>query len=165
MTQDPFSAPAPIASEFASADSFRNRIVVIQPKRLELDVPNLDGKLQDKVTADVTTVDGKGKVEIFAQKIGIGQYLEGPTHEGVWFSQDRVVKALCPGRQFVPGQLIIGRLETYKPGRPAGQGNPWGILEVTPAERAAAATEWVRIQTAAASAAMSAPAKADDNPF
>lgn len=138
---DPFADPAPIASEFASADSFRGRLVMIEPTQLELDVPNAQqpGKVNDRLTATVTTLDGQGRVQIFAQKVPTGKYLDGPSHKGVWFSQDRIVKAVLPDRVLRPGVRILGRLETFKPGKPAGLGNPWGLTAATPQEKAQAA--------------------------
>jgi hypothetical protein len=139
--EDPFKDPAPIASEFASADSFRGRLVMIEPTQLELDIPNArqPGKVSDRMTATVTTLDGQGQVQIFAEKIPTGKFLPGPVHKGVWFSQERIVKAVLPDRVLTPGVRVLGRLETYKPGRPAGLGNPWGIIPATPAEKQAAA--------------------------
>ena len=134
---DPFADPTPIASDFASADSFRGRLVLIQPTRLELDVPNMQNPSQtsDRVTATVTVVDGQGPVQIFAQRVPTGKFLEGPKHDGVWFSQDRIVKAVLPERYLVPGRMVLARLETYKPGKPAGQGNPWGLIPATDADK------------------------------
>lgn len=137
MTIDPFADPAPIASEFASADSLRGRLVLIEPTKLELDIPNQlsPGTFQDRVTANVTTVDGLGKVQIFSNKAPTGNWLEGPKHDGIRFSQERVVKGLFPNRVFVPGKRVLARLETYKPGRGAGPGNPWGLVPATDAEK------------------------------
>ena len=134
---DPFADPTPIASDFASADSFRGRLVLIEPTRLELDVPNQQNPSQtaDRITATVTVVDGLGPVQVFAQKMPTGKFLEGPEHKGVWFSQDRIVKAVLPERYMVPGRMVLARLETYKPGQPAGQGNPWGLITATEADK------------------------------
>lgn len=134
---DPFADPAPIASTFASADSFRGRLVLIEPTKLELDIPNqlTPGSFQDRVTATVTTVDGQGKVQVFSNKAPTGNWLEGPKHEGVWFSQDRIVRGIFPDRQFRPGVRVLARLETYKPGRGAGPGNPWGLVAATAEEK------------------------------
>lgn len=170
MTDDPFATPAKIASEFASADSFRGRIVMIVPTRLELDVPSMDdpSKVSDRLTANVTTLDGKGRVEIFSYKAPTGKFLEGPKHDRVWFSQDRIVKAVCPDRVVSPGaKPVLGILDTYKPGKPAGKGNPWGLVEVTPEQKQAAIQELARIMGGgAAPAAQPAPAPAaETNPF
>lgn len=151
---DPFSDPAPITSQFASADSFRNRLVLIEPTRLELDVPNPSnpGQVADRMTATVTTLDGKGRVEIYSYKAPTGKYLEGPVHQGVWFSQERIVKAVLPNRVVTPGIRVLGRLETYKPGRPAGPGNPWGLLRATDEEKAQAAQFLANLTVTTASA-------------
>lgn len=170
-TEDPFATPAKIASEFASADSFRGRIVMIVPTRLELDVPNMTdpSKLSDRLTADVTTLDGKGQVQIFSYKAPTGKFLAGPAHKGVWFSQERIVKAVCPDRMVAPGaKPVLGILETYKPGVPAGPGNPWGLVEVTPEQKAAAIQELARIMGGGAAAPAPAPQPApaaETNPF
>lgn len=162
---DPFASPAPIASEFASADSFRGRLVLIQVTGYELDVPNQQdpGKKADRVTATVTTVDGLGKVQIYAQKAPQGKFLEGPEHKGVWFSQDRIVKGLVTDRQFITGQPpVLARIETYKPGKTAGLGNPWGLVAATDADKQIA-RDFLANRTVGAAAA---PAPADDdNPF
>jgi len=130
---DPWNAPATIASEFASADSFRGRLVLIRVTEFEEKVPNplQPGKFADRVTATVSTVDGKGPVQIFSQKASTGKYLNGPDHEGVWFSQDRIVRAIAPQGVSSMGRLTLGVIETYKPGQPAGLGNPWGVVQPT----------------------------------
>ena len=159
---DPFSDPAPIASEFASADSFRGRLVMIEPTRIELDVPNQQnpGQTADRVTATVTTVDGLGPVQMFDNKAPTGKFLEGPTHKGVWFSQDRIVKALVPSRVLQPGVRVLARMETYKPGKSAGLGNPCGLVKATDAEKAQAVQFLANLTVQGASA----PAE-DENPF
>lgn len=163
MSQDPFADPTPIASEFASAESFRGRLVLIEPTKLELDIPNTlnPGSTQDRVTAKVTTLDGKGPVQIYSNKAPTGNYLEGPEHEGVWFSQDRIVRGLFPRRMFQPGVRVLARLETYKPGKGAGPGNPWGLVAATPAEKKQAA-EFLANLTINGS---SAPADDEKSPF
>jgi hypothetical protein len=159
---DPFSDPAPIASTFASADSFRGRLILIEPAKLELDIPNqlTPGTTQDRMTATVTTVDGQGPVQVYAHKVATGTWLDGPRHEGVWFSQDRIVRGVLPRRILTPGVRVLGRLETYKPGRPAGPGNPWGIVAATAAEKEQA----VKFLNELAIHGAQAPAK-DENPF
>jgi hypothetical protein len=158
---DPFADPTPIASEFASADSFRGRLVLIQPTKIELDVPNMQDptKTADRVTATVTTVDGKGPVQIFSNKAPTGKFLDGPTHEGVWFGQDRIVKAVCPERR-VTGAMVLARLETFKPGKGAGIGNPWGLVTATEAEK-----QMARDFLANRTIAQAAAPDGDENPF
>ena len=161
---DPFSDPQDIASEFASAESFRGRLVLLEPMKLELDIPNAlnPGQTQDRVTAKVTTVDGKGPVQIFSNKAPTGNFLDGPVHEGVWFSQDRIVKGLFPKRVFQPGVRVLARLETYKPGKSAGPGNPWGLVKATDAEKAQAVQFLANLTINGAAAPA---AQDDDAPF
>lgn len=140
---DPFAAPAPVASEHASADSFRGRLVLIEPTGIEYNVPksgkNPDGPRGNKVTANVTVVDGQGPVQVFAERIPQNKWLDGPTFIGVWFNQDRLaLKGGLVDATQNPVQMlkmVLGRLETYKEGRPAGQGNPWGLLPPTEADK------------------------------
>lgn len=129
---DPFQTPTPRTSAFASADSFRGRLVLIRPTKLERDVPKQPGSKEtgDRVTANVTVVDGLGPVQIFSRKVPTGRYLEGPEFRGVWFGQEQI----AAGLQDLQGNLhplVLGRLETLKPGASAGQGNPWTFVEPT----------------------------------
>jgi hypothetical protein len=136
-----FQDPSAIPSEFASADSFRGRLVLIEPTNFERDVPNQHnaGQVADRVTATVTTVDGKGPVQQYSNKQLTGVSLPGPVHKGVWFGQDRIVKAVCPGRQLREGTRVLAVMETYKPGKPAGIGNPWGLTAATQEQKQYAA--------------------------
>ena len=163
MTNDPFNAPAPIASEFASADSFRGRLVLIEVTGYEDRVPvfNQPGQFKPRVTTKVTTVDGKGKVQIFLQKAPTGKFLDGPEHPGVWFGQDRIVPAVAPDGEKSIGRLTLAVIETYKPGKSAGLGNPWGLVNPTE-EQMQTARDFLANKTVAA-ATSSAPA--DDDPF
>lgn len=135
--QDPFADPAEIPSEHPNASSFRGRAILIEPTQLELDVPKQEGGVQDKVTATVTVLDGKGDVELCPSQIPSGIKVPGPVYKGIWFSQERIVKGLFPDRVFVPGKRVLARLDTYKPGI-AKKGNPWGMNALSPAEKAAA---------------------------
>lgn len=127
---DPFAEPSPVASKFASVQSFYGRLVIIEPNKIEHDVPkssaNPTGPKGDRVTATITTVDGQGPVEIFANRGGTGQYLEGPEHRGVWINQDRLVPALQTpdGKALLP--MVLARVSTFK-GGPAAQGNPYSF--------------------------------------
>lgn len=175
---DPFADPAPIASEFASADSFRGRLVMFEVTKLELDVPNdlNKGQVQDRATVTVTVLDGSEQtspVQVYSQKVPTGKFLTGAVHKGVWFSQERVVKALCPDRVMIPGRKVLGVLDTYKPGQVQGPGNPWGITAATAEQKQAAITrlQVVQIQGADTPTAQPAPAApqaaqpAGSNPF
>lgn len=137
QVEDPFADPTDIPSEHPSAASFRGRLVLIQPTKLELDIPKKDnsGKTEDKVTATVTVVDGQGPVQLMPRQIPSGVFIDGPAYEGVWFSQERLVGGLCPKRTLTPGRVVLARLETYKPGKPAEKGNPWGLIKATDADK------------------------------
>lgn len=181
MTNDPFGMPAVIASDFASAESFRGRLVLIKPTRLELDVPNRDNPSQvaDRLTCDVSTVDGLGPVQIFSNRVPTGRTLPGPSHSGVWFGQDRIVKAIVPNRHLVPGTMVLARIETYRPGQAAGKGNPWGLVAPTEADKdmarqflasqmvgqAAAPAQQAPPAPAPQAAPAGVPAQAQQNPF
>lgn len=156
--QDPFEDPTPHSSNFASADSFRGRLVLIEPVKVERDIPKMatqpNGPKGDRVTANVTTVDGKGAVEVFARRKGTGKMLEGPVHRKVWFNQDQI----AAGLQTPSGELrkrVLARIETLTPGEEAGQGNPWVLLPASPEEK----------KSAAAFLASQIVAAADDDPF
>lgn len=139
MNSDPFDFDDgdEIVSDFASLDSFRGRVVLITPTAFDPENKNDAGQLMPKFTATITTVDGKGKVQQYANKVAIaGAYLEGPRHDGVWLSQERVVKRLKTAWE--KKSSIIGVPDTYKPGRPAGKGNPWDINKATDAQKKAA---------------------------
>jgi hypothetical protein len=125
---DPFADPTPRVSEFASADSFRGRLILVEPTKVERDIPKQsnqpNGPKGDRVTATVTVVDGLGPVQIFSNRVPTGKFLEGPTHRGVWFNQEQ----LAAGLQDVKGNLlgmVLCRIDTLTPGTPAGQKNPW----------------------------------------
>jgi len=163
----PFKKPAAIASEFASADSFRGRLVLIEVTKFEKDVPNASDptKVQDRVTATVTTVDGGGPVQVFSQKQPTGVFLDGPEHKGVWFSQDRIVKAVAPNGAAAVGDMVLGVIQTYKPGKGAGIGNPWGLIDPTD-EQVQIASDFLAGRTVAkATTQKAAPAGDQDDPF
>lgn len=139
---DPFEDPTPRTSEFASADSFRGRLILIEPTKVERDIPKQattpNGPKGDRVTANVTVVDGKGPVQIYSQRVPSGKFLDGPLHRGVWFNQDQ----LSAGLQTPDGVLrkrVLCRIDTLKPGTPAGQGNPWTMTVTTAEEKSQAA--------------------------
>lgn len=139
---DPFEDPTPRTSEFASADSFRGRLILIEPTKVERDIPKQatapNGPKGDRVTANVTVVDGKGPVQIYSMRAPSGKFLDGPLHRGVWFNQDQ----LSAGLQTPDGALrkrVLCRIDTLKPGTPAGQGNPWTMTVTTADEKAQAA--------------------------
>lgn len=166
---DPFAGPSPVASKFASVQSFYDRLILIEPKKIEYDVPkssaNPTGPKGDRVTATITTVDGKGAVEIFANRSGTGQYLEGPEHRGVWINQDRLVPALLTpdGKSLLP--MVLARVSTFR-GGPAMQGNPYSF-ELPTEEEKQMARDFLAGRRLAGASAPSQPAAqaAPKNPF
>lgn len=157
---DPFADPIDIPSTHPSAASFRGRHILIEPTRLELDLPKKNGKLEDRITATVTVLDGKGDVELCPQQVPSGIKVPGPVYPGVWFSQERIVKGIFPNRAFVPGKRVLARLETYKPG-PAKEGNPWGMEPLTAEQKSAA----IQILNEITIGGASAPAQEEQSPF
>lgn len=165
---DPFSTPQEIASEFPSAASFRGRLVLIQPTRVEWDLPKKDkpGQTENKVTATVTVVDGSGDVELCPQQIPSGVRVPGPVYPGVWFSQKRIFEGVVNMKTKQPLPMVLGRLETYKPGRPAKEGNPWGIIAPTEEDKQVARDFLAKqAMEQATQAVAQASTQDDDAPF
>lgn len=128
---DPFATPTPRSSEFASADSFRGRLLLVRPTKIERGLKNDNGNLYDKITANVSVVDGQGPVQVFRNFVPTGKYLDGPEFRGVWFSQDQIVDGLqdFKGENLLP--LVLMRIDTLKPGTRQGKGNPWVVIDPT----------------------------------
>lgn len=164
MSTDPFAGPADVASEFASVASFRGRLVIIEPTDYEYDVPNQDdsSKKADRVTATVTVVDGKGDVSVWSHHVDTGKKIPGPAYHGVWISQDRLVKQLRanPNERGRCLKMVLGRIDTYKPGTMPKKGNPWGIIAPSEADKRIA-RDFLANRTINQA---STPAE-DDNPF
>lgn len=129
VSQDPFGAPAVIPSTYPSAQSFHGRLVLISPKRMD-QIPNRQNpqKLDDRITADVTVVDGLGPVPLWKNRVQTGAFLDGPDFTGVYFSQNRIVKQLASA---IPAGMVLARVGLYKEGQPQGEGNPWGLVDPT----------------------------------
>lgn len=164
---DPFARPTPRQSNFASADSFRGRLVLIEPTKVEFDVPKQanqpNGPKGTRVTATVTVVDGKGPVQSYSNRVP-GAMLEGDVHRGVWFGQEQISAGLLELDGKTPLKMVLARIDTLKPGSPAGQGNPWVLGDFTDAD-AQTARDYLAGRTIAQA---SQPAKAEphpDNPF
>lgn len=164
MSQDPFARPTPRPSNFASADSFRGRLVLIEPTKVEHDVPKQasqpNGPKGDRVTATVTVVDGLGPVHAYSNRIK-GAPLEGDVHRGVWFGQEQLSAGLLETDGRTPKKMVLARIDTLKPGQPQGQGNPWIFQDYTD-EDAQVARNYLANRTVAAASQPSAPA---NNPF
>lgn len=141
--EDPFEDPTPHSSKNPNAYAFRGRLIMVEPLKIERDVPKMadepNGAKGDKVTANVTVLDGKGPIELHPHGDPSGEMLDGPVFRKVWFSQDQITEAL----QTPTGELrkrVLMRLDTLKPGTKARKGNPWVISAATPEEKKAAAT-------------------------
>lgn len=162
--QDPFADPTPRTSEFASADSFRGRLILIEPTKVERDVPktaaNPMGPKGDRVTATVTTVDGQGPVQIFAQRVPTGKWLDGPEYIGVWFNQEQLSAGLQTLKKDALLKMVLCRIDTLKPGTPAGQGNPWVMSPASDADK-----QMARDYLAGRKLAQTAPQAPAPNPF
>lgn len=145
---DPFASPAQISTEFPKAALFKGRLILLRPTKLERQLPNqLDpDKPQDRLTVDITSVDGP--IDGF----------EGREFKGVWINWGRVITQ-CE-EALKTGGMVLARLDTYKPGERPGKGNPWGLIAATDAEKQTA-RDYLANRTVAAA---SAPA-ADENPF
>lgn len=141
-TEDPFENPTPRVSAFASADSFRGRLVMIEPVKVDRDVPKMasqpNGAKGDRVTATVTVVDGQGPIQIFSNRAATGRFLDGPVHRGVWFGQEQLAQGLQSEDGAALRKRVLARIETLKPGQPQGQGNPWTFVVATDEDRAIA---------------------------
>lgn len=142
--QDPFEDPTPRQSAHPSAYSFRGRLVMVEPREIERNVPKVatepNGAKGDKVIADVTVLDNSGPIEIFNGHIPTGRTVDGPVYRKVWFNQDQIAEALqTPDGKSLRTRVLF-RIETLKPGMsPAGRGNPWTVTAATPEEKKSAA--------------------------
>lgn len=174
MTQDPFADPTPRPSNFASADSIRGRLVIIEPTKVERDIPKQatqpNGPKGDRVTATVTVVDGLGPIQTFANKVPTGKYLDGDVHRGVWFNQDQLSAGLqtLDGKSLLP--MVLTRIDTLKPGTMQGQGNPWVMNPASDEDKQIARNYLANRTVNGASAPTAAPAQAaavpvSGNPF
>lgn len=165
---DPFEDPTPRQSNFASADSFRDRLVFIEPTKVEHDIPKQstvpNGPKGDRVTATVTVVDGKGPVQTFAQRQPTGNFLDGDVHRGVWFNQEQLAAGLLQLDGKTLKKAVLARIDTLYPGKPAGQGNPWTMIAATDAEKQTA-REYLAARMVGGASAPTQPAAATKNPF
>lgn len=164
MSNDPFSDPTPRASVHASADSFRGRLILIEPVKVERDVPKVasqpNGPKGDRITATVTVVDGQGPVQIFAKTVPTGKFLDGPVYRGIWFNQDQIAAGLQTedGRSLL--KMVLCRIDTLTPGTTAGSGNPWVINSVSEEDKNVARAFLAAQMVGSAQAPTPSPAQA-----
>lgn len=160
---DPFAPPAPIPSSFPTVASLRGRLVLIRPVKQET-VPNNLGKpgdTQERITADVTVVDGQGPLPLFKSGRPTGQTLDGPEFKGMWLASERIVGQLAEALQ--NRSMVLARVDTRTPGEEARKGNPWGLVDPTEADKQTA-RDFLAGRTVAAAAAPASSAPVD-NPF
>lgn len=140
MSDDPFGTPeedpfasAPQVSAYPKVDQLRGMLLLVKATKLEeglLSSFSKPGKpvYQDRVTADVYVVDGAP------------DGFEGETEFlDMYFSQDRLVKQM---KRSINGRMILGRLDTFKPGTKAEAGNPWGFQEPSEEDKNLARAFW-----------------------
>lgn len=160
--EDPFAAPTPRSSDFAKADSFRGRLILVRPTKIERDVPKMssqpNGAKGDKITANVTVVDGLGPVEAYDRMVPTGKMLDGPDYRGVWFNQDQIVEGLLDAKGVNLLPLVLMRIDTLNPGTRQGQGNPWVVTHPSEEDKQIA-RNFLANQTIGAASAPTAPAK------
>jgi hypothetical protein len=131
---DPFAAPAPVG-DFPDLLALRGRLLMIQPTKLETGLVSAQfsepGKphIYDRLTATVHVVDG-GQV-----RAADGTAFEGSSFPDMYLSQTRI---LSQCKTAVGHHMVLGRLDTFKPGAEPKKGNPWGLSDPTDAEKQAA---------------------------
>jgi hypothetical protein len=130
---DPFAAPAAIPSSFPTVASFRGRLVLIRPTAQQT-VPNnlgAPGSTQERVTADITVVDGLGPVPQMKGNppTPTGQMFQGPDFPGTYVQSEVIVKQLADA--VTSRGLVLARIDTRQPGTQPMKGNPWGLIDPT----------------------------------
>lgn len=130
---DPFAAPAAIPSSFPTVASFRGRLVLIRPLGQQT-VPNnlgAPGSTQERVTADITVVDGLGPVPQMKGNppTPTGQMFPGPDFPGVYVQSEVIVKQLADALS--SRGMVLARIDTRNPGTQPMKGNPWGLMDPT----------------------------------
>lgn len=133
--QDPFADPIIPPSTHPTVASFRGRLVMVTPKKTETVPDNLNaGKMEDRITADVTVVDGLGPVPLMKGNPPqpTGQYLDGPDFLGMWIRSSYLVSQL---QLSGIGRTVLGIIDTKIPGTNPGKGNPYGITPASPQQK------------------------------
>lgn len=131
MSNDPFSAAGGEAEQFESApnvssypkvDELRGHLLLVRPTKLEEGILSSFSKpgkpqYQDRITTDVVVLDGP--LDNFDETEFTDMYI----------SQSRLVAQLK--KAVKTRGMILGRLDTFRPGEKAEQGNPWGLAPYT----------------------------------
>jgi hypothetical protein len=126
-----FATPDPVGATRPAVRDLLNRVIVVRPTKFETNVPGVeDGKLQDRVTADVLVLDG-GPLE-FGGNVARGKPLTMTVQtpyliKGMYISNTNMVDAVKgqTGRGVVLGRVVLGRASkpTHNP--------PYNLAEVT----------------------------------
>lgn len=133
--QDPFQDPFTPPSTHPTIASFRGRLIMVTPKKSDTVPDNLNpGKMVERITADVTVVDGLGPVPLMKGNPPqpTGQYLDGPDFVGVWIQSSYLVSQL---QLSGIGRTVLGIIDTKTPGTNPGKGNPYGITAASPQQK------------------------------
>lgn len=159
---DPFAGPAAIPSSFPTVASFRGRLVLIRPVKQET-VPNnlgAPGSTQERVTADITVVDGLGPVPQMKGNppAPTGQMFQGPDFPGTYVQSEVIVKQLADALS--SRGMVLARIDTRTPGTNPIKGNPWGLIDPTEADKQTARNFLANRTVSAASAPAAAPVQA-----
>lgn len=130
---DPFAGPAAIPSSFPTVSSFRGRLVLIRPLTQQT-VPNnlgAPGATQERVTSDITVVDGLGPVPQMKGNppTPTGQTFAGPEFRGVYIQSEVIVKQLADA--LAARTSVLAWIDTRNPGTQPMKGNPWGLIDAT----------------------------------
>lgn len=164
---DPFAGPAAIPSSFPTVASFRGRLVLIKPLSQQT-VPNnlgAPGATQERVTADITVVDGLGPVPQMKGNppTPTGQMFDGPEYRGVYVQSEVIVKQLADA--LAARTSVLAWIDTRNPGTQPMKGNPWGLIDATQSPDAVnTARQFLATQMVGAAAAPAAqPAYAAQN--
>lgn len=126
---DPFAAPAPVGT-YPELLALRGRLLLIEPTKLETGLVSAKfsepGKphIYDRMTVTLRVLDG-GPIPGFQESEFVDMYL----------SQTRI---LSQCKAAVGKHMVLGRLDTFKPGETPRKGNPWGLADPTEADKAAA---------------------------
>jgi hypothetical protein len=134
---DPFADPIIPPSTRPTIASLRGRLVMITPKT-QATVPDRinEGTMKERITADVTVVDGLGPVPLMKGNPPrpTGQFLDGPDFTGMWIESTFIVDQLSG--YVGKGKSVLAIVDTKNPGTDPLKGNPWGLIAATPEQKA-----------------------------
>lgn len=137
---DPFADPTVPASTFPTVASFRGRLAMFTVRKSEMKISQLNPGAgpKERLTVDVTVVDGLGAVPLLRGNPPqpTGQTLPGPDFTGVWIESERLVEQLRG--QLGTGRPVLGVIDTRNPGTHPMKGNPWGLTAATEEQKAQA---------------------------